>query len=129
MEFPSEWATGLTVPLHKEGDKKNHENYWKIKILPLLGKLFEILVINRLTFMKESLRLKDPYNGGFKKGSMTSDNMFILLDSVQNASALKQPLYVCFVDFKRAFDTVNREMMFYRVVKTGIDGTRYVYKN
>ena len=62
------------------------------------------------------------YNGGFKKNSMTADNMFVLLGCIQRSKALGQPLYVCFVDFKRAFDTVNREMMFYKLLKRKIDG-------
>ena len=53
---------------------------------------------------------------------MTSDNMFVLLGCIQKAQVLKQSLYVCFVDFKCAFDSVNREMMFYKLLKRGIDG-------
>ena len=91
-------------------------------MLPLLGKLFETIVNTRLVFVKEAMNLHDPYNGGFNKGAMTSDNMFILSGCIQKAFAMKQPLYVCFVDFKRAFDTVNRELMFFKLIKKGLDG-------
>ena len=43
--------------------------------------------------------------------------MFILVGAIQRAEFLKQPLYVAFVDFKRAFDAVNRNMLFYKLVK------------
>ena len=48
--------------------------------------------------------------------------MFILVGAIQRAEFLKQPLYVAFVDFKRAFDAVNRNMLFYKLVKKKIDG-------
>lgn len=94
-EFPQEWVNGLTVPVPKGGDKNNPENYRRVTMLPLLGKVFEILVNNRFVFLKDVLRLHDPFNGGFKKGAMTSDNMFVLLGCIQKAQVLKQPLYVC----------------------------------
>ena len=121
-EFPSDWIKGLTIPVHKGGDRKKPENYRRITILPLLGKLFETIVNVRLNFVKEALTLQDPFNGGFKKGSMTADNLFVLSGCIQKAEALKQPLYVCFVDFKRAFDTISRDMMFYKLICRGFDG-------
>ena len=62
--------------------------------------------------MKEALLQQDPFNDGFKKGSMTSDKMFVLLGCIRKAPALKQPLYDCFVHFQCAFDNVNKDMMF-----------------
>ena len=121
-EFPKEWANGLTIPISKGGDKNKPENYRRVTMLPLLGKLFETIVNIRLVFIKDCLNKHDPFNGGFKKGSMTSDNMFVLLRSLEKSYALKQPLYVCFVDFKCAFDSVNRNLMFFILINRGYDG-------
>ena len=116
-EFPQEWITGLTVPIPKGGDPNNHENYGRVTILPILGKLFETLIDIRLIFLKDALCQHDPFNGGFKKGSMTSDKIFVLLGCIQKAQAMNEPLYVCFVDLKRAFDTEYRRMMFFKLMK------------
>lgn len=121
-KFPQEWCNGLTVPVPKGGDKSKAENYRRVTILPLLGKLFETIVNIRLVYLKDVLQKHDPFNGGFKKGSMTSDNLFVLNGCVEKSRALKQTLYVCFVDFKRAFDSVNRDLMFYKLLKNGTDG-------
>ena len=120
--FPDCWIEGLIFPIHKGGDKKDPSNYRRITVLPSMGKLFETLVNNRLVFMKDVFNMEDKFNGGFKKNSSTSDNMFLLVGAIQRAEFLKQPLYVAFVDFKRAFDTVNRNMLFYKLVKKQIDG-------
>ena len=116
------WVGTYYRSLPKGGDKKDPSNYRHITVLPSMDKLFETLVNNRLVFMKDVFNMEDKFNGGFKKNSSTSDNMFLLVGAIQRAEFLKQPLYVAFVDFKRAFDTVDRNMLFYKLVKKQIDG-------
>ena len=43
-EFPTEWAEGLTIAISKGGDKNKPENYKRVTMLPLLGKLLETIV-------------------------------------------------------------------------------------
>ena len=66
--------------------------------------------------------LEDRYNGGFVKGSMTQDNMLILLGCIQSQMAKGETLYVAFVDFKKAFNYVNRTILFYKLIKSGFSG-------
>jgi len=48
--------------------------------------------------------------------------MYILLGAIQHAQFLKLPLYVAYVDFRRAFDSINRNMMFYKLLQRNYDG-------
>ena len=82
--FPDCWIEGLIFPIHKGGDKKDPSNYRRITVLPSMGKLFETLVNNRLVFMKDVFNMEDKFNGGFKKNSSTSDNMFLLVGAIQS---------------------------------------------
>ena len=50
------------------------------------------------------------------------NNIFVLTGAIQRAKFLNQPLYGAFVDFRQNFDTINRNMMFYKLVKKKIDG-------
>ncbi len=61
----------------------------------------------------------DPFNGGFKKGRQTSDNLFVLHAIIEKYRCMGQPLFLCFVDFKRAFNCVNRALMFVKLLKLG----------
>lgn len=55
---------------------------------------------------------------GFREGYSTIDNAFILNSVIERYIGKKKgKLYVCFVDFKRAFDSVNRRKLWY-VFKT-----------
>ncbi len=76
----------------------------------------DTLITNRLIHFTDSLNIDDEYNGGFKKNSSTSDNMLILLGLMQRQKALGKHLYIGFIDFRKAFDSVNRPLFFYKLM-------------
>ena len=121
-DFPENWAIGLRNPIYKSGIKINTSNYRGITVLPVFEKIFEITVQKRLEFVSEAFNRNDRYNGGFLKGSRTSDNVFILNGLVQRQLTLGQPLIVCYIDFSQAFDRVNRNILFYKLKKSGLTG-------
>ena len=43
-KFPSEWKKVNVVPVHKKGNKKTLENYRPVSLLPICGKIFELLI-------------------------------------------------------------------------------------
>ena len=81
-------------------------NYRKITVLNALGKLFEIV-----SNMQQSCDEEDPFQNGFKNGHCTIDNVFILNGIIEKHKALKKPLYICYIDFKSAFDYVDRHTL------------------
>ena len=101
------------------------ENYRKITLLSSLGKLFDSVLNNRLCFCKEALRLHNPWQNGFKPGSRTTDNLFIFNAIIDKYQATKKPLYVCYVDFKSAFDYVNRHALLYKLLTRGFTGKMF----
>ena len=52
---------------------------------------------------------------GFMKGKRTSDHIFVLKCIIEEANKRKTPIYTCFVDLKRAFDTVWRIRLWYKL--------------
>ena len=103
-EYPSRWATGIIHPVHKKGAHGVADNYRKITVMPCIGKLFESILNNRLSFKNEVCNDNDPYQAGFKSNSRTTDNIFILCAIIDKQRCLSKPLYTCFVDFTKAFD-------------------------
>ena len=87
-----------------------------------MEKIFEAAVYRRLAFVNEAFDEIDKYNNGFLNGSRTSDNLFILNGLVERQLSLGSTLYVCFVDFSKAFDKINRSILFYKLVKNGWKG-------
>ena len=112
-EYPSEWATGIIHPVYKKGDHGVPDNYRKITVMPCIGKLFESILNNRLSFKNEVCNDNDPYQAGFKSNSRTTDNIFILCAIIDKQRCLSKPLYTCFVNFTKAFDYVDRTALYY----------------
>ena len=79
--------------------------------------MFEMAFHDRLLFVCEAYGLINEYNGGFLEGSMTADNVFILNALIQRHFIKGENLIVCFVDFSRAFDLINRHILFYKLSK------------
>ena len=121
-EFPTAWAEGLKSAVHKSGCRNTPNNYRGITILGMFAKIFEILINNRFQYVNETFNKVDTSNGGFLKGSRTTDNIFILNGLVQRQLTLNKPLYLCFVDFSKAFDMINRDILFFKLINTGWSG-------
>ena len=121
-KFPRDWAEGLKSTIYKQGDKSDANNYRGINVPKIFEKLFEILIYNRLQFINEAFGHIDEFNGGFLSGRRTSDNIFILNGLIQKQLLLGKPLFVCFVDFSKAFDLINRHILFYKLMKNGWHG-------
>ena len=121
-QFPTAWAEGLKSAVHKAGLRNNPNNYRGITVLGIFAKLFETLVSNRFQFLNEAFGKIDQNNGGFLKGKRTTDNIFILISMIQRQLMLGKSLYVCFVDFSKAFDLVNRAILFHKLIHSGWSG-------
>ena len=64
----------------------------------------------------------DPFQAGFKANSRTEDNIFVLYSLVQQNKRLKKNLYVCFIDFTKAFDYMNRKALINKLFKRNVSG-------
>ena len=121
-DYPEIWSHGIISPIYKAGEMHCPENYRKITLLSSLGKIFDSVLNNRLCFCKEAFRLNNPWQNGFKQGSRTTDNLFIFNAILDKYKALKRPLYVCYVDFKSAFDYINRHALLFKLMTQGFTG-------
>ena len=117
--FPECWGGGLRSAIYKTGQTDIPENYRGITILPIVEKIFEVAVYKRLCFANEAFCKIDEKNGGFLPGRRTSDNIFIINGLAQRQLLLGKRLILCFVDFSKAFDLVNRNILFYKIIKSG----------
>ena len=121
-EWPEIWAEGIINPIHKKGSQNVEDNYRKVTVMPALGRVFESILNSRLTYRNVVLDLDDKLQFGFKQDARTSDNIFILNSLIQRQNLKKKPLYVCFVDFTKAFDYINRSALYYKLIMRGIHG-------
>ena len=128
--FPSPWAVGMIIPIHKSGDLDDPNNFRGITLNSCLSKLFTFILNERLTTYCDMLGLISYNQIGFRKDFRTSDHVFTLKTLIDKSFSENKKLYVCFVDFKKAYDTVWRNGLFFKLLNYGFSpGFVNVIKN
>ena len=120
--YPKEWCRGYIVPIFKGGDRSIPSNYRGITIMNCIAKLFNTVLNKRLDDFFDKRNLINCRQIGFKKGSRTSDHMFILKSLIEKYTKRSSKLYACFIDFKKAYDKVDHICLIYKMLKAGIGG-------
>lgn len=122
-DYPEEWAKALIYPLYKKGSKSDVNNYRGISLLNVIAKLYSSVLHNRLSKVSEEYQLIPASQAGFRKGYSTIDNIFCLQSLIQKYLSKKRGrFYVLFVDFSKAFDSVDRDRLWYILEAHGISG-------
>jgi len=123
--IPHSWADTLVCLVFKKGDPTVWKNYRPIAIVQLLGKIYATILQQRLSDWTESLGLRAPAQTGFRPGHATSHHAFVLQQLITNQrgrSRGHRRLYVCFVDFEQAYDSVPRDRLWQRLHDIGVRG-------
>lgn len=107
QSVPQDWRDASIVPLFKKGDRKDCNNYRGISLLSIVGKILSRVLLNRLNAHIASQVLPES-QCGFRSGRSTIDMVFCLRQVMEKCTEQNMPLYVVFVDFSKAFDTVSR---------------------
>lgn len=121
--FPPDWALGAITPIHKKGDTTDPNNYRGITVGHVLGKLYALVINARLTSWLEMHGLRARGQAGFRPGRSTVDNCFILRALAERARSRGVKLYCCAVDFEKAFDSVDRPLLWAALCRAGVGGT------
>jgi len=125
-EFPDCWAKSIIIPLHKKGSLNNPNNYRGIALLDVFSKVYIAIITKRLTFYAEAYSRLSEAQAGFRAGYTTVDNAFILYSIVNKYLSMKgRTVYVAFIDFQKAFDSVNRGILYNVLKQNGVKGHLY----
>jgi hypothetical protein len=112
---PPEFMHTVLIPIikNKKGNIEDINNYRPIAITNVISKIFEGIMLVRLTD-----KLKTCHNQfGFKKGHSPDMCLFILRQIVDIYSNCSSPVYICFLDSSKAFDRLNFWVLFNTLIK------------
>ena len=116
-KYPSSWGEGLRVTI-----PKGQNDIRSITIETLLPKIFESILDARLNLFNDTFNKSDRYNGGFSKGSRTEDNLFLITACIQKQLLMGKNTFIAFVDFKKAFNFVNHNILIFKLLQHGLSG-------
>ena len=120
---PNSWTLELITLIHKKGDERDLGNYRGICVSSALLKIICTLLNNRIQSLCSEYGLFSKNQIGFQKNCRTADHIFTIKTLVKKyISKGKKKLYVCFVDFEKAFDSVWHKGLFKKLQSLGIHG-------
>ena len=104
------WLKSSLIPVPKKGDLTLATNYRGISLLPIAAKIYNKLLLNRIRPHIDPILRKN--QNGFRSGRSTLTQILSLRRILEEARNFNLSATLIFVDFKKAFDSVDREKMF-----------------
>ena len=90
--FPSRWKPTTIIPIHKPGKPTSSPSSFRpISLTSCISKLFEHLILSRLTFYLELNHLLSTCQAGFRPGRSSLDQILTLSQSIRDGFQKKKP--------------------------------------
>lgn len=118
--FPSQLKIAKVMPLHKKNNKNLFENYRPISILPSISKVFERVIYNQLYEYFDINKLFFSHQYGFRKLHSTELAALELSDLITNYLDKNETPFCIFLDYSKAFDTINHTILLDKLQYYGI---------
>ena len=122
---PNVMKVSRVTPVYKNGDVTNTGNYRPISTLSPFSKVFERLIYNQLNNFLEKNNISYQYQFGFRKGYSTEQAILEITDSLKKALDKKMVTCGLFLDFSKAFDTVNHDILLSKLYHYVVRGTPF----
>ena len=109
--FPDSWKIARVTPIFKEGERCKKSNYRPISVLPVISRLFEKLVFDQLYQYLDDNGFLSPDQSGFRALHSTVTSLLKCTDDWYKGLDTGQVTGLIFIDLKKAFDTVDHEIL------------------
>ena len=129
-QVPKELKLAKVIPIHKKGPSDVFSNYRPISLLPLFSKIFEKCMYVRLQSHLDKHEILYKKQFGFRAKHSTSHALLDFLLNSSKAIENKEIIVGIFLDFKKAFDSINHEILLDKLHFYGIRGvTHDLFRN
>ncbi len=118
-KIPTSWKEAKIILLHKKGDKTDIKHYRQISLLSHMYKILTRIIQNRI---KTTLDANQPREqAGFRQGYSTMDKLFTINQLIEKSNEYQLDLCIGFIDYEKAFDSVEHKDIFASLRKAGIE--------
>ena len=121
LTWPKAWCLANMYPLHKAGDILNPDNSRLLAVESAMPKVFERVLDSRIRAWSERVGALSDLQGGFRSRRATLDQVFTLKEIAAERRESRQETLLCFVDVSKAYDTVWRPGLWFKLKSLGLD--------
>jgi len=108
-KLPEEWKELIIVSIYKKGDERDCNHYGGISLLPTTYKILSNILLSRLIpYAKEII---GDHQCGFRCNRSTFDHIFCICQIVEKKWEYNEEVHQLFIDSKKAYDSVRREVL------------------
>ena len=125
--FPDKMKLANVIPLYKSDDPMYFNHYRPVALLCILSKVFEKIMYSRLLEFLENYQILYKNQFGFRKKHSTYMALMILVDKITKSLENGEFVIGIFLDFSKAFDTVNHDILLQKLHHYGIRGTAFMW--
>ncbi|KAL3683246.1 hypothetical protein R1sor_001268 [Riccia sorocarpa] len=118
--LPEEWMRRQVIPLYKSGPKTDPGSYRTIMLANMFSKLIGRSLDIKLSRWCEEKGVCAPFQAGFRRGFSTMDHTLVLRVLIEESKRLRKQMFVAFIDFSKAFDTIPRGLLWLRLIQLGV---------
>jgi hypothetical protein len=122
-QHPIHGKKAEVILLHKKGDKTLLSNYRPISLLNTMYKVFTKVITLRLANRLDCAQPRE--QAGFRRGFSTIDHIHTVRQVLEKCNEYNQPLVVAFIDYEKAFDTIEHWAVVHSLQRSLVD-TSYV---
>ena len=119
-EVPQEWKDATIKVLHKKKDQTKCSNYRGLSLVAHAGKVLLKIVANRLGDFCEEAGILPEEQCGFRPQRSTIDMMFVVRRLQELGRTSYTPLEICFIDLAKAYDSVDRVLLWEVLARFGV---------
>lgn len=118
--FPSKWKSSIVTPIYKSGNKSHIVNYRPISIQNVMPKILDNIVADKLLTLTKNIIINEQH--GFIPGRSALTNLTVFSTYIVNEFENGHQIDVIYTDLRKAFDTVNHDILINKLFSIGITG-------
>jgi hypothetical protein len=115
------------IPIYKSGDRQSMDNYRPISLLSNFSKILEKIVAIRLTNFLEANNILSDHQFGFRKAHSTLHPLIHFMNKITSNLSAKKHTLAIFCDLRKAFETVDHEILLKKLEKVGVRGVELAW--